>query len=38
VTFLDDYPAAPAALLIYGGEDVFWMDRRVLAVPWHRVI
>jgi len=37
-TFLTDYPAAPGALLLYDGEDVFWMDQRILATPWHRVI
>ena len=38
LTFLEDYPGAPGALILYGGEDVFWVDRRVLAAPWHRVI
>jgi hypothetical protein len=37
-TFLSDYPAAPGALLLYDGEEVFWVDRGVLAAPWHRVI
>jgi hypothetical protein len=38
-TFLSEYSdLAPAALLLYAGEDTFWVDRRVLAVPWHRVI
>jgi predicted AAA+ superfamily ATPase len=38
-TFLNDYPAeTTAALLLYDGEDVFWLERDVLAVPWHRVI
>ncbi|MFO8174959.1 MAG: DUF4143 domain-containing protein [Longimicrobiales bacterium] len=38
LTFLDDYPTAPAALLLYDGDEVFWLDRRVLAVPWHRAL
>ena len=37
-TFLDDYPTSQAALLLYDGDDIFWLDRGVLAVPWHRVI
>ena len=37
-TFLADYPEAPGALLLYGGEEIFWIDRRILAAPWHRVI
>jgi hypothetical protein len=39
MTFLKDYPAeASGALLLYDGDEVFWVDRDVLAVPWHRVI
>jgi hypothetical protein len=38
LTFLDDYPTAPAGLLLYGGDEVFWLDRRVLAAPWYRVL
>jgi predicted AAA+ superfamily ATPase len=37
-TFLADYPAAPGALLLYDGDEVFWMEEGVLACPWHRVI
>jgi hypothetical protein len=37
-TFLADYPTAPGALLLYDGDDVFWIDRGILATPWHRVI
>lgn len=38
-TFMEEYPAkAPAAILIYGGEDIYWLTDRVLAVPWNRVI
>jgi len=36
-TFLGDYPEAPGALLLYDGEEVLWLDRRILAAPWHRV-
>ena len=38
LTFLEDYPSAPGALILYDGDDVFWLDRRVLAVPWHQVL
>ena len=37
-TFLSDYPEATGALLLYDGEEIFWLDRRVLAIPWHSVI
>jgi hypothetical protein len=38
-TFLSEYPqAARAGLLLYDGEDTFWLERDVLATPWHRVI
>jgi predicted AAA+ superfamily ATPase len=38
-TFLEDYPHdASGALLLYDGEETFWVDRGVLATPWHRVI
>ncbi|MGW8268100.1 MAG: DUF4143 domain-containing protein, partial [Longimicrobiales bacterium] len=37
-TFLADYPAAPCALLLYDGEEVFWIEKGILASPWHRVI
>jgi len=37
-TFLGDYPSAPGALLLYDGEEVFWVDRGVLAAPWHKVV
>ena len=38
-TFLTDYdnPAA-GALLLYDGTEIFWVERGVLAAPWHRVI
>jgi uncharacterized protein len=37
-TFLADYPAAPGGLLLYDGDEVLWMDKRILAAPWHRVM
>jgi predicted AAA+ superfamily ATPase len=38
-TFLAQYPdAAPGALLLHGGEEVFWVSKRVLATPWWRVV
>jgi hypothetical protein len=37
--FLTEYPdLALAALLLYDGAETFWLDRGVLAVPWHRVV
>jgi hypothetical protein len=38
-TFLSDYSGtAPGALLLYDGDEIFWVERGVLATPWHRVI
>ncbi len=37
-TFLEDYPEAAGALLLYDGDELVWLDRRILAAPWHRVI
>jgi predicted AAA+ superfamily ATPase len=38
-TFLEEYPdLAEAGILLYDGDETFWVDRGVLAVPWHRVI
>jgi len=37
-TFLADYPSAAGALLLYDGDEVFWLDRGILATPWHRVV
>jgi predicted AAA+ superfamily ATPase len=37
--FLDEYPdLADGGLLLYTGEQVFPLTRRVLAVPWWKVI
>ncbi|MCI0433199.1 MAG: ATP-binding protein [Gemmatimonadetes bacterium] len=37
--FLDDYAdLADAGLLLYTGDETFWLTRRVLVVPWSRVI
>lgn len=37
--FLSDYASsAPGALLLYDGDETFWIERGVLAAPWHRVV
>lgn len=37
--FLDEYAdVADGALLLHGGHDIFPLTRRVLAVPWWKVI
>lgn len=37
--FLDEYgDRAPGGLLLYAGEEVFALTRRVLAAPWWRVL
>lgn len=38
-SFLGEYPdLAPGALLLYDGDETFWMRERILAVPWRCVI
>lgn len=38
-TFQGDYAqASPAALLLYDGDEIFWIERGILAAPWYRVI
>jgi hypothetical protein len=37
-TFLDEYPEARGGLLLYDGEEVFWLRERVLAAPWWKVL
>lgn len=38
-TFRDEYPdSARAGLLLYDGDEVFWLTDGVLAAPWWRVI
>ncbi|MBM4183291.1 MAG: hypothetical protein FJ207_03595 [Gemmatimonadetes bacterium] len=38
-TFLDEYrDGAAGGLLLYDGGETFWVERGVLATPWHRVI
>ena len=37
--FLQEYTdLATAGLLLYDGDDTFWLTRRVVAAPWWRVI
>lgn len=37
--FLDEYPdLADGGLLLHGGEETYPLTRRVLAVPWWRVV
>jgi predicted AAA+ superfamily ATPase len=37
--FLEEYSdLAKGGLVLYAGEDVFWIADRILAVPWWRVI
>lgn len=38
-TFLTEYEdLADGALLLYDGDETLWLERGVLATPWHRVI
>lgn len=38
-TFQEQYgEAAPGALLLHNGSEVFWMARGILAAPWWRIL
>jgi hypothetical protein len=37
--FLEEYPdRSDGGLLLYGGDDIFPLTRRVLAAPWWSVL
>lgn len=38
VTFLNEYPEARGGLVLYAGEETFWLAKNVLATPWWRVV
>ena len=38
-TFMSDYgDRALAGILLYAGHEIYWLNERVLAVPWHVII
>ncbi|MFV1988974.1 MAG: ATP-binding protein [Gemmatimonadota bacterium] len=38
-TFLEEYPdLAPAVVILYGGDETFWIGDRILAAPWRRIL
>jgi predicted AAA+ superfamily ATPase len=38
-TFLDEYSdVARTGVLLYDGDDAFWLSRRVLAAPWWMIV
>ena len=36
--FMSDHPMASAGLLLHRGQDLFRLERGVLAAPWWRVV
>ncbi len=37
--FLDEYPrSARGGIVLHGGDDSYWLDDRIIAVPWWRVM
>jgi predicted AAA+ superfamily ATPase len=37
--FLEEYPrSARGAIVLHGGDDTYWLDERIMAVPWWRVM
>jgi uncharacterized protein len=38
-TFLAEHPRqALGGVVLHGGEDSYWMDERIIAIPWWRVL
>jgi hypothetical protein len=38
-TFLAEHPkSARGGLVLHGGDDSYWLDEKIVAVPWWRVI
>ena len=38
-TFLDEYPdLTQSGIILYDGDETFWVTDRVLAAPWWRVV
>lgn len=37
--FLEEYPRnAIGAVVLHGGEETYWLDQRIIALPWWRVM
>jgi hypothetical protein len=37
--FLEEYPrTARGAVVMHGGDEIYWLDEKILAVPWWRVM
>jgi predicted AAA+ superfamily ATPase len=37
--FVQEYPrSARGGIVLHGGEDSYWLDERIIAVPWWRVL
>ena len=38
-TFIEEYSdQVPAALLVYGGSEAYWLTDKILVVPWTDVL
>lgn len=37
-TFRGEYPETRGGLVLYDGEEAFWLSAGILAVPWWRVM
>jgi hypothetical protein len=37
--FLGEYPrSARGAIVLHGGDESYWLDEKIIAVPWWRVM
>jgi hypothetical protein len=37
--FLEEYPrTARGVIVLHGGDESYWLDEKILAVPWWRVM
>lgn len=34
LAFLDEHPLAKRGVIVHGGDDLFWLHSKVIAVPW----
>ena len=37
--FLEEYPrSARVAIVLHGGDESYWLNDKIIAVPWWRVM
>jgi hypothetical protein len=37
--FLEEYPRnSVGAVVLHGGDESYWLDQKIIALPWWRVM